>query len=732
MTLIQMPEQMQKNLSQVQSAVAAALTDHRAGRMAEAESAYRKILAANPDQPDALYLLGLIEARKGRNQQALELLGRAAHFVPNNAEVQHNLGLILHALGRVDDAIVALRNAMRLNPQRDQLHYDLGNTYLVINRFDEAIAELRTAVTISPNFAAAHQNLGCAYHRKNMLAPAESHLRRAIELQPKMADAYNNLGGVLTSCMRLKDAADAYETAIKLRPNFATAMSNLGSVMRMRGQTNDAIRVLRRTIELAPNLPEAYNNLGIALKESGQLDEAVATYLKCLSLRPNMGDATNNLGNAYKDCGNVRDAVACYARALVIGFADAGVHSNMTYTLQFHPGYDDESLYREQRRWNEIYAVPLKSQIRKHENDRNPDRKLRIGYVSPYFYHQAESFFVAPLLKNHDRNQIEVHCYASVIRPDNMTERMRTATEFWHDVLGVSDADLAERIRNDRIDVLIDLAMHMAHNRMMLFARKPAPVQIAWLAYPGGTGLDAMDYRITDAYMDPLDKTTAYYREESYRLADCWCCYDSLCKVPSAAPRPEGRPVRFGSINNPCKNNDAVLELWARVMRGVPDSRLLMQSFADSDRNRIRSIFQTGGVAPERIEFVPRRPRLDYLRLYDSIDICLDPFPYNGITTSCDALWMGVPVVTLVGKTAAGRAGVSILSTAGLTEFIGHNEQEFIDIATKLANDAPRLAELRATLRDRVEKSPLMDGPGFTRKMETAYREMWRKWCTNG
>jgi predicted O-linked N-acetylglucosamine transferase (SPINDLY family) len=314
------------------------------------------------------------------------------------------------------------------------------------------------------------------------------------------------------------------------------------------------------------------------------------------------------------------------------------------------------------------------------------------------------------------------------MRPDSMTRILQSSVEVWHDVLGLNDADLAEQIRRDRIDIAIDLAMHMAHNRMITFAHKPAPIQVAWLAYPGGTGLDAMDYRITDAHMDPMDKTTAYYREYSYRLPDCWCSYAAGCNIPPAAPRPD-RPIQFGSINNPCKNNEAILSLWARLLRSLPDSRLLLQSFSQGDQRRILSIFRTAGVAPERIEFVPRKLRLDYLRLYDSIDICLDPLPYNGITTTCDALWMGVPVVTLAGNTAAGRAGVSILSTAGIPELIAHTEEQFLQIATGLAGDAPRLAELRLTLRDRTQKSPLMDGPGFARKMEDAYRWMWRKWC---
>ena len=321
-----------------------------------------------------------------------------------------------------------------------------------------------------------------------------------------MADAHNNLGGVLAARVRLHEAVAHYRQALSLRPDFAAAMSNLGSALRLLGQRAEAIQVLRRAIQLAPDLAEAFNNLGIALKDDGQLDEAVATYRKCLAIRPSMADATNNLGNAYKDGGNVRDTVACYGRALALGPLEPGIHSNLVYTLQFHPGYDDESLFREQRRWNEIHAAPLKASFRTHDNDRSPDRKLRVGYVSAYFYSQAESFFVAPLLENHDRRQFEIHCYASVVRPDQFTRRLTSAADIWHDVLGSRDADLAEQIRRDRIDVLIDLAMHMAHNRMLVFARKPAPVQIAWLAYPGGTGLDAMDYRITDAFMDPARK----------------------------------------------------------------------------------------------------------------------------------------------------------------------------------------------------------------------------------
>ena len=561
-----------------------------------------KFLPNNPIMPEALYLLGLIENQLGRREQAVELIRRAATIVPQQRGNPAKSGTSPR-----DNWAVSIRLWRRFErpsnwlPRVIKRHYDLGNVLLQMQALDEAIAEFadrdrdKPAVTPRPIkiSAARFTARGYSIRRRHIL-------RRAVEIQPTMADGFNNLGGVLTAKMRLAEATEAYEQALKLRPDFATAMANLGSVLRMRGRIADAIRILRRAVEIDPNLPEAFNNLGIALKEDGQLDEAVTTYRKCLSLRPSMGDATNNLGNAYKDCGNVQDAVACYGRSLVIGFANPGVHSNLVYTLQFHPGYDDESLFREQRRWNEIYAAPLKHAIRKHDNDRSPDRKLRIGYVSPLFLSPGGIVLRrAAFEESRPRpGRGPLLCQRHPSRSDD--QKMRAAAEFWHDVLGVSDADLAERIRRDRIDVLIDLAMHMAHNRMIAFAHKPAPVQAAWLAYPGGTGLDAMDYRITDAYMDPLDKTTAYYREQSYRIPDCWCCYDPCCKTPAATPRPD-RPIRFGSINNPCKNNEATLSLWAKVMHGVSDSRLLMQAFSESDR-------QTN---PIDISKLRRRPRAD-------------------------------------------------------------------------------------------------------------------------
>jgi predicted O-linked N-acetylglucosamine transferase (SPINDLY family) len=594
-------------------------------------------------------------------------------------------------------------------------------------RIDEAIVCYRQHLAAWPDSAEALHNLGYLLKRKGLLAEAEECIRRALVLQPDMPEGHNSLGAMLLARKELDAAIHEFNAAIRLRPGYAEAHSNLGASLRVQGDADAAIATLRQAIELNPDMAEAHNNLGIALREKGLLTEAIAAYRKALTLK-DRPDVHNNLGNAYKDAGELDEAVACFERAVSLAPTDAAIYSNLIYTLQYHPHYDAAALFREQRGWNEKHARPLAQFILPHDNDPDPERRLRIGYVSPYFCFQAESFFVVPLLEAHDHQRFEIHCYASVIRPDPLTDRMRKSADAWHDVLACNDADLAIQIRQDKIDILIDLAMHMAQNRLPMFARKPAPVQASWLAYPGGTGLDAMDYRISDRFMDPVGQDESSYSEESICLPDCWCCYDPLSDIPPAAPRAEG-PIRFGSINNPCKVNEPLLRLWSHVLQSTADSRLLLQTISSIQEDRIRHFLGESGISIDRLEFVPRYPRMDYLRLYDRIDVCLDPLPYNGITTTFDALWMGVPVVTLTGKTAAGRAGWSILANLGLSDLVAHSPEKYVQIAGDLALDLPRLAQLRRTLRIRMLQSALMDAKRFARNMEAAYMEMWQVWC---
>jgi len=341
--------------------------------------------------------------------------------------------------------------------------------------------------------------------------------------------------------------------------------------------------------------------------------------------------------------------------------------------------------------------------------------------------------FLLPLLERHDREQFEILCYSGVVWPDNVTERFRALAGGWRTTLGISDARLAEMIREDGVDILVDLALHTAGNRLPVFALQPAPVQVSWLGYPGGAGLPGIGYRLTDAYMDPPGKSPAGSVEEPVRLPGCWCCYQPVGNAPeiTALPAFSAGGVTFGSLNNFAKVHEGVLALWARVLEAAPGSRLLMFCPEGRARERVRAFFAARRIAKERVELAPHLPRLEYLKLYHRIDIGLDPFPCNGMTTTCDALWMGVPVLTLPGDTPISRAGLSILTSVGLEELAASSEEDYVRIAADLVTDLPRLADLRATLRHRMLASPLMDAPRFARNVEAAYRSMWQRWCAS-
>ncbi|MFM0729408.1 hypothetical protein PQQ52_02780 [Paraburkholderia sediminicola] len=430
-----------------------------------------------------------------------------------------------------------------------------------------------------------------------------------------------------------------------------------------------------------------------------------------------------------KDQGCLEDGIDCYRRALTCDPCNVVAHSNLAYALSFQAEHP-QPLLDECRRWSVRHEAPYRDAHRLHPNDATPSRRLRIGYVSPDFREHCQTLFTLPLLSNHDHEQFEVFCYASVVRPDDLTRRVATHADVWRDVRELNDERLAQMIRDDRIDILIDLTMHMADGRPLLFARKPAPVQIAWLAYPGTTGMDAIDYRVTDPWLDPIG-SDARYSEASVRLPDSFWCYDPLNNTPAVNALPalsNGYPT-FGCLNNPCKLSDATFRMWGGVMREVEDARLLLMAPDGLARARLLERLGQQGIDAGRVSFASFRPRAEYLRTYHQIDIGLDTFPYNGHTTSLDSYWMGVPVVTRLGDTVVGRAGLSQSANLGLRELVADSDAQFVETAVHLVRDLPRLSEMRGSLRARLATSPLMDGARFARHLEAAYRGVWLQWC---
>jgi predicted O-linked N-acetylglucosamine transferase (SPINDLY family) len=387
-------------------------------------------------------------------------------------------------------------------------------------------------------------------------------------------------------------------------------------------------------------------------------------------------------------------------------------------------------LLSEHRRWNDLYAAPLSHTAAPHTNDRSPDRRLRVGYMSPDFRVHPVGRFTAALLAHHDHENFEIFCYSNVIQPDRLTARIKPLADVWRVINGMDNPQFAAIVRQDQIDILVDLTMHLEKGRLLAFAEKPAPIQVTYLAYCSTTGLSTIDYRLSDPYLDPPENEECY-SEKTVRLPETYWCYEAPAGAPAVSDLPAMRTgrVTLGCLNNFSKVNGQTLECWATLLAGVPESRLILSCPEGSARERIAEVFGTKDVNTDRLEFVSRMAFEKYLVLHGQIDIALDPFPYAGGTTSCDALYMGVPVVTLAGKTAVSRGGASLLSNLGLNDLIAHSAEEYVQIAIALARDLPRLTELRQTLRTRMERSPLMDAGRFVGNLEKIYRDLWRQWC---
>jgi protein O-GlcNAc transferase len=680
----------------VEQAMQIAFQHHQAGRLAEAENVYRQVLSVAPNHADALHLRGVIALQSGRLDPAVELIRQAIALRPTFADAYANLGKALTQQGKIEEAIEAYRGAIEANPA----------------------------------FALAYCTLGILLRRQGKPAQAVQAYLKSIELSPQVPETHSNLANALGDQKKFHEAIAEYAKAIQLKPNYAEAHSNLGNAFREIGKLQEATAAHARAIQLKPDYGEAHYNIAIVQKDLGKLDEAEASLLRAIQIAPEHPEPHNNLGSVRKDQRRMEEALACYRQAMKLNPGDPLLHSNFLYAMHFHPGYDRTAIYDEHRKWNQLHAVPLEKFIEPHRNVPDPDRRLRIGYVSPDFSSHPVGRFLLPLIANHDRERFEVFCYADVRAPDSHTVRLQSHAGGWRNILGMSHAEVARLVREDGIDILIDLTLHMSNNRLPLFARKPAPVQVTYLAYCSTTGLDTMDYRLTDGFLDPVEWVDGCYSEKSARLPRTYWCYEPHMDCPEAAPLPalSNGAITFGCLNNFCKVSPAALEAWGTLLARVPRSRLLLHAQEGSHRQHALNLLHRHGVEPSRIEFVASRPMAEYFGLYGRIDIALDPFPYAGGTTTCDALWMGVPVITLAGATAVGRSGVSLLSNAGLPDLITQSPQDYVSKATELAGDLPALATMRAGLRERIRRSPLMDAVRFAADVEAAYRRMWRVW----
>lgn len=668
------------------------------GAFAEAERMARALTRRFPCYGFGWKALGAALQKLGRNDDALSAMMKAAEFLADDAELLCNIGSALQAQNRLDEARAMLNKALALKPDHVMALNNLGIIQREQGRFDEAEVSLRRALELAPDHAMALRNLGVVLRELGRPADGEAVLRRSLAISPDNVNTYLNLGVALQDLRRLAEAEACYRKGLEVSPDHPTVLNNLGNTLRDLGRLAESEAVLRKALQVSPSYAEAHNSLGGTLSHQGRFAEAES----------------------------------CYRRALAIDRRHAFANANLLFSLNYHPDKSAEEIFAAYCDFDEVMCAPHRRAWRPHANSRSVQRRLKIGYVSPDFRQHSVRHFLEPLLSHHDKSVVDVYAYAELSVEDQATARYKSYVDHWVPTAGMSDEALAERIRADEIDILVDLAGHTAKNRLSVFARKPAPVSVSWLGYGYTTGLKAIDYLLTDGVSAP-EGSENLFSETPWRLSECFIAYrqaEGMGQV-SSLPALERRHVTFGTLTRAIRINHRTIRVWAEILKRLPGSRLIVDSINYRDEEMRASLaekFAVHGISRDRLEIGFHTPPWDVLR---DMDIGLDCFPHNSGTTLVESLYMGVPYVTLAGRPSVGRLGGSILTGAGHPEWIATTEEEYVDIAVSLASDLERLSAIRAGLRTELESGPLMDEAGFARRVEAAYRDMFKAWSEN-
>lgn len=688
--------------------------------------------AARPPWIERAFALALRCKQAGESEQAKQLYIRVLEQQPGNAPALYNLATIARESGDRELALRLSTRAVTLRPERPEFHAAHALDLEAAGQRDKAVSEYQTSLRLDANCVDALYNYGNTLKAQGSFSDAITCFQKALAQKPDHSFARNNLGNAYLASGRLAEAAACFETGFEQQPDSFMALLNLATVSRRQGDPARAETLLRRAIQLHPHKPIASSNLGDLLLSANRLGEAVQCLEAAARHAPDLGELHINLGRAYAAQGRFDEALRCYKWALAVQPQSALGHAIILFVFHYSPEFDPKALAAEHRRWADRHAAPWFPAGKRHTNQPDPERKLRVGYVSPDLREHPVGYFMAPVLAARDPKQIEAVCYVWG-KTDSWTERIRPHASLWRTADGLGDAELAGLIEQDRIDILVDLSGYTAGNRLLVFARKPAPVQVSWLGYFNTTGMQAMDYLIVDEHLAPLDEEAPFV-EVPLRIPGCYLAYEIPDNAPPVAPAPclDRGFVTYGCFNNPSKIGLHVVSVWCEILQRNPAARLVMKNYAFADegsRKLYQDHFESCGIVAERVDLLGPSTPQQVLSFYSQVDIALDPFPYNGGTTTCEALAMGVPVITMRGDRFVSRVGSTIVDNAGLGGLITHSPAEYVEKAVELGRNPALLADMRANMRTRLAASTLCDTAGFTRRLESAYRDIWRRWC---
>lgn len=717
----------------IQDALNLGIEHHSKGSLAEAEQVYRRVLEADPNCAGAWHLLGVIAHQVGQQQIALEYITKAIDLLPTDPGFFSNLGEVYRALERRDEAIGCYQRAIQLQPNHAEAYSNLGNVLDELGRYAEARMSLERALQIRPNYPAALSNLGNVWKGLGNPNEAEACYREATRLDPNFPQAQSNLGSLLEARGDLAGAELCFREAVRVQPQFADAWYNLGGILKRTGRYVMAVQAFRQALATRPFYAEAHNNLGVTLKELGQHDQALFHCRTATQQRANYVEAINNVAVITEELGMLDESLTNYRAALTLRPDYMEIRSGWLLALNYDWRLDPDTIAQEHHLWGKIY-VP-KNPPAPFPNTRDPERRIKLAYVSPDFRRHPVGNFIEPTLESHDRDLFEITLFSDVEARDLVTDRLQKYSERWVNVANASYDEVYRQVRAHEIDILVELAGHTARNRLPTFLQRAAPIQVTYLGYPNSIGIPQIDYLITDDIVDPPGEERLFV-EKLIRVEGGFSCYRPRDDAPPVMPSPalEKGHVTFGSLHSLSKFNPAVIDLWCRVLLAVPNSKIVMfrTTLVNETAERVRGEFANRGVDPSRVDLRAHVPPGGYLTTYYDIDITLDVIPWTGHTTACESMWMGVPCVTHLGNRHAGRMVASVLHGVGHPEWIASSLDEYVELAAKMASDISALANLRMRLRDEMAASRLCDGPTFAKKLEVVYRQMWRDWCASG
>ncbi len=718
--------------AQLRVVLADALDHHRAGRSAEAEARYRWVLRHEPGNTEALHGLGTLAHDLGHDAAALDLIAQAIERDGGRAGFHASLGIVLLAADRLDEAEAAFQRSIALVPDQASTHFNLGLVFWKQGRLDEAASAYRAALRLDPKDAETLSELGNVESALGRLEQAITCYRAALAVRPGYAIAHYNLGLTYRAQGEIDAAEASYRKAIELDPGYVAAHYNLGNLLFERGRLDDAVSSFRSVCALAPTHAGALNNLGVVLEEQGQLAAAGEAFRQALSVRSDFAEPRYNLAGVLLEQGRITEAVAAYDAALSVkpDYIDAAM--GVAFAHLYRPGVRLAEVLACARAIDAAFAARFRDRWPAHPRPETRDGRPKIGFVSADFRSHAVGALVLPAIEGLARAGHTVTCYSNTLRRDAMTERFAAASAF-QPVAGLSDDALFELIRADGIDILVDLSGYTDGNRLLVFARKPAPIQVSWLGYPATTGMASIDYIIADGLQLPPN-AGQFYSESVVRLPDCYVAFAPPEEAPEIGPLPAGShgAITFGSFNAAKKITPEVVATWSEILRRLPTSRLLLKAPAFDclpSREHYLAQFAAEGITDSRLSFHGRSARTAHLRQMLEVDIALDTFPYSGGQTTLEALWMGLPVVAFPGETFASRHALAYLETIGLGRLATSSAEAYIALAVDLDEDRTALAAMRSNMRTRMLASPLGDKDRFVTVLAAAFATMWERWC---